>query len=125
MINVEKRIEEMIKKKQFFKIKKGSEVMVIKEKDQLIHPSWLKGIHQCEECKCEDSYNFRHMNSSFQQVVKESDVTIINSISGEDNIEYIDQKKKSKGYNVINGKRVKKTKTLYPSVGGRPKKKVN
>ena len=24
-----------------------------------------------------------------------------------------------------NGKRVKKTKTLYPSVGGRPKKKVN
>jgi hypothetical protein len=43
----------------------------------------------------------------------------------DDNIEYIDQKKKSKGYNVINGKRVKKTKTLYPSVGGRPKKKVN
>ena len=41
----------------------------------------------------------------------------------DDQIEYIDQKKKSKGYNVINGKRVKKTKTLYPSLGGRPKKK--
>tara|TARA_A100001015_G_scaffold315654_1_gene428005 strand:+ start:1649 stop:1897 length:249 start_codon:yes stop_codon:yes gene_type:complete len=77
MINVEKRKEEMIKKKQYFKIKKGSEVMVIKEKDQLLHPSWLKGIHQCEECECEDSYNFRHMNSSFQQVVKESDVEIV------------------------------------------------
>ncbi len=43
----------------------------------------------------------------------------------DDHIEYIDQKKKSKGYNVINGKRVKKTGVLQPSVGGRPKKKVN
>ena len=48
------------------------------KKDQLFHPSWLKGIHQCEECECEDSYNFRHMNTSFQQVVvKESDVEIV------------------------------------------------
>ena len=42
-----------------------------------------------------------------------------------DSIEYVDDKKKSKGYTVINGKKTLNTDELVISKGGRPKKKVN
>ena len=40
-----------------------------------------------------------------------------------DSIEYVDDKKKSKGYTVINGKKTLNTDELVISKGGRPKKK--
>ena len=42
-----------------------------------------------------------------------------------DSIEYVDDKKKSKGYTVVNGKKTLDTDELVISKGGRPKKKVN
>ena len=94
--NLEKRKEEMIDKNQFFQIKKGSDVMVVlfpeyrvegeesynltSQENIMFHPTWLNGIHQCKKCECEDSYNFRHKNPTFQQIiVKESDVEVVRS----------------------------------------------
>jgi len=42
-----------------------------------------------------------------------------------DSVKYVDVKKKSKGYTVINGKKTTETDELVISKGGRPKKKVN
>jgi len=95
MINLEKIKEEMIEKNEFFKIKNGSDVMFIpnpefqdeymekgekypsftSQKDITFHPSWLIGIHECSECPCEPSYNFKHQFEHIKQiVVNESDV---------------------------------------------------
>jgi len=96
MINLEKIKEEMIEKNEFFKIKKGSEWMVVPElpdvdtlqikpvmvnskRDVLFHPNWLFSIYECEECSdkcsCNISYNFQHQSPDIRQfVVKENDV---------------------------------------------------
>ena len=93
MIDLEKIKEEMIEKNEFFKIKKGTEWMVIPElpdvedtsqiepvflkvkKDVLFHPSYLFSIYECNKCPCEPSYNFQHNSPNIRQfVVNESDV---------------------------------------------------
>ena len=93
MINLEKIKEEMIDKNEMFKIKKGSEVMMVMSPgyevegerflyfnsytNKNFHPSWLTGIHHCLDCGCEDSYNFGHKTKEIQQfVVKESGLSL-------------------------------------------------